>query len=197
MDWYMALYALCSVAGLLMVLGSLFLLWKGRIYLDNEGQSVTTFEVPMGIKFSTQFPVLIMFLFGAVLLVYPVYYAKNVCPDPSLHARRFPVMVTMTGKVISSKPIDVYAVVDESDKVQNDLTLSVPFKEDARYRVMYSNDKGEIIPSDPFRLPKDSLVFALRDIKVESSMTAGAGTDKAAAAPLIIEPDKNKETDFK
>jgi hypothetical protein len=137
-----------------------------------------------------------MFLFGVVLLMYPIYYAKNICPDLSLHTRKFPLMVTMTGKVISSKPIDVYAVVDESDKVQNDLTLSVPFKEDARYRVMYSNDKGEIISTDPFRLPNAS-PFALRDIKVESAMTAGAGADKAAAAPPRIEPDKNKEADFK
>jgi hypothetical protein len=165
MDWAMALFVLCSLAGLLMVVGSLALLWKGRIYLDTEGKSVSQVELPLGIKFGTQFPVLIMFLFGAFLLIFPVYYDKNICPDLALHSKTFPQMVKVIGKVNSPTKLDVYAIVDEQPNAQNDVVLWVPFKRDARYRVVFSSNDTELV-SQPFTL-EGLEPYVLREVKLE------------------------------
>jgi hypothetical protein len=191
------LFLLCSVAGLILVVGSLFLLWKGRIYLDHEGKSVSSIDLPGGIKFTTQFPVLVMFLFGLVLLVYPVhykskyYYDANLCPDKSLHSKQFPEMVRVSSNVISSKPIDVYAVVGWQDKVQNTVVFEVPFRKDGLYRLLYSDGRGGMIPSDPFML-ENLKPYVLRDIKVEGEIP-----DPANQQVKAIIPDKSKEANFK
>ncbi len=134
----LAPYFVSSAAGLILVLGCLFLLWKGRIILDTKGENVSSLDLPGGIKFSTQFPVLIMFAFGVILLGYPIYQARNICEDLSLHKKAFPEMVQVTGKIVSDEPVDVFAVVDEQSNTRNALLLNVPFKKGTRYRVLYS-----------------------------------------------------------
>ena len=89
MDWIIILFVLCSAAGLVLVVGSLLLLWKGRIFLDAKGTDISHVELPMGIKLDTHAPVLVIFLFGVFMLVFPVYYNKYLCPDPKLHTRIF------------------------------------------------------------------------------------------------------------
>jgi hypothetical protein len=78
MDWAMALFVLSSVAGFVLVTGSLILLWKGRIILDTEGKSVSQVELPLGFKFSTQFPVLVMFFFGVSRLLRQERLSRSV-----------------------------------------------------------------------------------------------------------------------
>lgn len=192
-----SLFLLCSVAGLIMVIGSLFLLWKGRIYLDDKGNP-TQIELPMGIKFSTQVPVLVMFFFGVVLLIYPPYYFgktyhdANLCPDKAFHNRQFPEMVAVTGNVFSPTPIDVYAVVGWQDKVRNTVLMELPFKKGGLYRLIYSDGRGGYIPSDPFTLDDVKPPLKLRDIRIE-----GLGPAAPAEEITAITPDKTKESDFK
>jgi len=189
-----SLFLLCSVSGLIMVVGSLFLLWRGRIYLDHKGEQVTQIELPMGIKFSTQFPVLVMFFLGVVLLVYPPYYFgktyhdANLCPDRPLHSRVFPEMVQVTSTFKSATPRDVYACVGWEPQVRKTAILELPFKQDGTYLLLYSDGHGGMIPSDPFKLPSEKTPYNLQ----EMTFPGTSGEDIAR-----IESDKNKEADFK
>ncbi|HEV7684258.1 MAG TPA: hypothetical protein VGO68_19235 [Pyrinomonadaceae bacterium] len=191
------LFLLCSVAGLIMVVGSLFLLWKGRIVLDHGGQQVSTIELPGGIRLSTQFPVLIMFFLGVVLLIYPPYYFgksyhdANLCPNHALHTMQFPEMVSVTSNVRSPTPIDVYAVVGWQDKARNSVTFQLPFKKGGLYRLLYSDGHGGVIPSDPFMLD-DLKPQTLRDIEIGTMAPATESGDIASVAR-----DKMKEANFK
>ncbi|HEX9629822.1 MAG TPA: hypothetical protein VF961_07375 [Pyrinomonadaceae bacterium] len=192
-----SLFLLCSVAGLIMVVGSLFLLWKGRIVLDHAGQQVSQIDLPGGIKISTQFPVLIMFFLGVVLLVYPPYYFgktyhdANLCPNPALHSMQFPEMVEVTSNVHSPTPIDVYAVVGWQDRARNSVTFQLPYKKGGLYRLLYSDGRGGVIPSDPFTL-EDLKPRTLRDIQIESIAPETQTADIAGVAS-----DKTKEANFK
>lgn len=181
MDWSMVLFILCSVAGLVMVMGSIFLLWKGRIYLDTQGKSVSRVELPLGIKFGTQFPVLVMFLFGVFLLIFPVYYAKNICPNLPLHSKRFPEMVKVTGKVKTPIPINVYAVIAEQPMTSDDVIFNVPFVKDAPYRIMYSGKDGVIGPIAIFSLDDPSKPYQFRETQVQSTSNLSLEIPKQAA----------------
>ncbi len=153
MDWIG--YILSSMAGLVMVIGSLLLLWKGRIILDAHGKSMSRLELPGGIKFGTQFPVLVMFFLGVVLLIYPVYQAKNVCPDPALHTQKIPEIVTITGQVKSDKPIHVYACVAEQEMAKDNIFLPVPYVSDRSYTLFREAADGHFYPMDTIIFPSD------------------------------------------
>jgi len=192
MDWAMALFVLSSVAGFVLVTGSLILLWKGRIILDTEGKSVSQVELPLGFKFSTQFPVLIMFFFGVFLLIFPVYYDKNVCPDLLLHKKTFPEMVAVTGKVSAPTGVDVYAVVDVQNNAQNEVALRVPFRQDARYRVVFSAN-NLVLDSDSFILEKLGPV-TLRDRILQSP---GPSTPAIDTSRTVQKVTAQEESNFK
>ena len=184
MDWSMVLFILCSLAGLVMVMGSIFLLWKGRIYLDTEGKSVSKVELPLGIKFGTQFPVLIMFLFGVFLLIFPVYYAKNICPNLALHTKTFPEMVKVTGRVKTQTPINVYAVIAEQPMTNDDVIFNVPFIKNVPYRIMYSGKDGVIGPIAIFSLDDPSKPYEFRETQVSSTSNQNIEIPKQQADPI-------------
>jgi hypothetical protein len=172
-----------------MVTGSLILLWKGRIYLDAKGQKLSRVQLPIGITLSTHAPVLVLFLFGVFLLVFPVYYDKNICPDLLLHTKTFPEMVDVTAPVKSPKPIDIYAIVAERDKIQNEVTFSVPYGKNIQYRVMYADSNGNISLSDPFSLGDRPTAKQLRAIEVQPLTTTLADLAQGENAS----PDKVAE----
>jgi hypothetical protein len=182
-----------------MVTGSLFLLWRGRIYLDPAGEKVSEVVLPMGIRISTQFPVLIMFFLGVVLLIYPPYHRgksyhdANLCQDLLLHRKQFPEMVAITSKVSTPKPIDVYAVVGWQDKVQNNIVLELPFKKDGLYRLIYSysDGTGPLTFSDVFQL-RESKPINLQDI-----VLVGTAPEPATDDIVRVQPNKDKELKFK
>jgi hypothetical protein len=149
MNWTMSLFALCSLAGLLMVAGSLLLLWKGRIYLDKEGQSVSKVELPLGIKFESQFPVLVMFLFGVFMLFIPIHYCPQLCGNPAAHLKQPLEMVELRGKVNSGKPVQVNVIAAErmTDTKQG-VDVSVPYFQNGHYVVKYYNARGEYAYSE-------------------------------------------------
>ena len=51
------LYYLCSVAGLVMVVGGIWLIYKEKIFIDRETKQITEIEIPGGWKFRTNIPV--------------------------------------------------------------------------------------------------------------------------------------------
>lgn len=167
----MALFVLCSAAGMIMVIGSLFLLWTRRIGLDSRGRpvSATKVKLPWQIELNTQAPVLVMFLFGGFLLAFPVYYAKNICPDLSLHTKTCPVMVPVTGKIKTSVPVDVYAVIGQQPMTSESVIFNVPFVKNTPYRIMYFNpSSGAFGPiTDPFNLDDPTKPYQFPEHEVQ------------------------------
>jgi hypothetical protein len=189
MEWILVLSVVCSIAGLILVIGSLLLLWRGRIFLDAKGKDVSHVELPMGIKLDTHAPVLIMFLFGVFMLVFPVYYNRNSCPNPALHNKAFPEMVKVTAPIKSPRPVDVYAIVAEQDKIRNQATFNIPFGKDIQYRLIYGDGGGNFSFSDPFSLGDTPQPLELRSMEVQTNNPPLA----SPAAPATVDPSKIAE----
>ena len=104
MDWkILVLYWLCSITGLIMMAGGVWLIYKEKIYIDRETNQVTEVELPWFGKFRTNAPALVLFLFGLVALIYPIYESKVVTEPTKL--------VAIKGSVRSGTfPVYVYAV---------------------------------------------------------------------------------------
>jgi hypothetical protein len=90
------LYYLSSLAGLIMVAGGIWLLYKQKIYIDKESNQVTEIETPLG-KFKTNVPALVLFALGFVPLIYPIVqssgFAEEVRIMGNVKAGTFPVQV--------------------------------------------------------------------------------------------------------
>lgn len=142
MDFSLSLFLLCSFAGLVMVAGSLFLLWNGRIYLDNKGESVSEVELPMGIKLKTQFPVLVMFLLGAFMLSYPIFTHPRLCPSMSFHSKTPLEMVELKGRVDSDVQVFAIAATQRANTSQG-VELLVPYVQNRAYVIRYADASGK------------------------------------------------------
>lgn len=123
------LYA-CSFAGLVMVIGGIWLIAKEKIYIDRETRQVTAIELPFGVKFQTNLPALALFVLGFVPLIYPLPYASQLVDE-----------VLLKGEVAGDDfPVEVLAVVDsELLWTPRDFSISVP-RIDSRqgnYKVLY------------------------------------------------------------
>lgn len=156
---------LCSIAGFVMVAGGVFLIYKEKIYIDKETNSVTSVETPMG-TFKTNVPALALFILGFIPLVFPIYIVKS-------HSEKIGISGEITSNVF---PVTVYAVY-ESETLQNDgsYTLKVPSQTDSgKYKlIFYSNnifieDKADFndmndgviaIPKKIISNPKRQVVF--------------------------------------
>jgi hypothetical protein len=122
------LYYLSSFAGLVMVVGGIWLIYKEKIYIDRESKQVTEIETPVG-KFKTNAPALALFLLGFVPLIYPILGTERFAEEVSIH-----------GNIRSTThPVVVYAVGDiDSLSRDGEFRLQVPFvKNGEEYRVLY------------------------------------------------------------
>lgn len=168
MDWNMLLLLFCSLAGLIMVIGSLYLLWKGRIGLNKETQSPTKIKLPGGFSVETPVAGLVMFVMGVIMLFIPIHYSPKLCQDPAFHQKKPLEMVDLRGKVSTDTNVEVYAIIDEqkanADQV---IELSVPYLADRRYVVRYFDKDGEMVEEETFRLGKDDKVHELRGVKLK------------------------------
>jgi len=103
----LVLYYFCSVAGLIMVGGGIWLIYKEKIYIDRESKQITEIETPIG-KFKTNIPALALFILGFVPLIYPLIatsrlmHVKTVSIEGSVRANVYPVLVHA---VIKSDPV--------------------------------------------------------------------------------------------
>ncbi|MDQ3252330.1 MAG: hypothetical protein M3R15_00235, partial [Acidobacteriota bacterium] len=153
-----------AAAGFIIVLGSIILIWKGRILIDTEEQTVTEVELPLGFRVKTQMPFVIMFLFGAFLLALPLFMIRNQIDV-------IPTLV-VTGKISSKeKPagstIKVYATVDVCD-ASNEIMLKIPFLKDSKYNIVaYANEtfaysqfiKWDKVVNKTYELPEVEINF--------------------------------------
>lgn len=123
------LYYLSSFAGLVMVVGGIWLLYKQKIYIDRESKQITEIETPIG-KFKTNIPALILFALGFVPLIYPIVKSAENTQQ-----------INIRGKVKANEyPVQIYAVIKSDSILENrDFSLQVPvFKDIAgEYKVLY------------------------------------------------------------
>jgi hypothetical protein len=123
------LYYPCSLAGLIMVAGGIWLLYKQKIYIDRETKEVTEIDTPVG-KFKTNVPALVLFALGFVPLIYPIVQSAKVAKE-----------IEFRGNVRGNAfPVQVYAVI-RSDSLlgPRDFILRVPIvKQDGDdYKIVY------------------------------------------------------------
>lgn len=122
------LYYLCSLAGLVMVVGGIWLLYRQKIYIDTQSKEVTEIETPVG-KFRTNVPALVLFALGFIPLIYPMVQLAGLTQQ-----------VIIRGNVkANAHPVLIYAVTD-SDSLLQDGEFSIPvpvLKKTADYKVVY------------------------------------------------------------
>jgi hypothetical protein len=183
---------ICAFAGLVIVLGSLLLLWKGRILVDSSKGEISEVELPFGFKMKTQQPILVMFLFGAFLLATPIYVVKD-------QLSAIPKVV-VSGQVQSASVdgLKAYAIIADSD-VTNEVKFSLPLIENTFYRVKYYDRKNFVfdqvidlskVVDGTYQLPSFKLTNAAARTEVVAAAQSVSPSD-------IVKEEKSVVEDFK
>lgn len=170
MSFNSPLFLLCSLAGFLLIMGSLYLVWKGVINLRPD-EGVSEMEVSGVGKIKTPVPALIMFILGVILVVFPVYKYPDVCDDPARHKHPSLEIVELRGKVTEAANVEVNAVVDVQEaKASDSFTLSVPYVENRRYVVRYMDTGGTELRKESFILKPGEKLHSLNGMEFQGSM---------------------------
>ena len=167
MNWNSPLFLLCSVAGLLLLSGSLYLLLKGIIDLKG-GQGVSEMELPGGTKIKTPVPALIMFVLGVFMVVFPVQKSPELCPDRRVHINGPLELVKLRGKVTTSARVEVNAVVDSQEaSASKDFVLTVPYVANRRYIVRYlAPGGGHVLDNETLMLGPGEQLHELNGMRL-------------------------------
>lgn len=131
MDARIALYYLCSIAGFLMIVGGIWLIYKEKIYIDRESQQPVEIKTPLG-GFKSNYPALALFVVGFVPLIYPIYALRDLVGYVKVDN------VQIKGPVeATAYPVLVYAARAGDQLTKNgDFKLRVPFVGEDDYRVL-------------------------------------------------------------
>lgn len=99
---------ICQVAGIVIVVGAMVLIFYKKINLDAQANYTTTVEMIVG-RLRTNSPALVLFFFGSILLILPVVHPA---PVPPLQTHYF----TVEQEVDTDSPftIDAYAVATQT-----------------------------------------------------------------------------------
>jgi hypothetical protein len=73
MDSRMVLFFLSTIAGFVMIVGGMWLVYKQKIYIDRESQQPIKVELPGNFSFSSNYPALTLFVLGFFPLAYPFH----------------------------------------------------------------------------------------------------------------------------
>jgi hypothetical protein len=128
----LVLYLLCSIAGLIMMVGGVWLIYREKIYFDRQTKEVTTeVKLPWNVTVKTNAPALVLFFIGLAALIIPILKPPPPQPTP-------PKPVTITGPVETTFPVVVYAVkVGHIDIVRSSrsfqLEVPSPLGDDGRH----------------------------------------------------------------
>lgn len=178
-----------AAAGFIIVLGSILLIWKGRILIDAEGQTVTEVELPFNFRVKTQMPFVIMFLFGAFLLALPLFMIRNKIDE-------IPTLL-VTGKLpakekLAGRGVKVYATVDDCDAT-NEVRLNVPFgEENPKYRIVVYDNKGFVFDEYIDWKKVVDNTYTLQDF-IETNFDNSNGAS-ASSTPLTPPAEVTKES---
>ena len=163
-----------ALAGSLIALASLALLWQQKIYIDTQTKQITKIDLPFGIKLQTNVPVIVVIFLGFALIVIPVLKQK----DQSI--------VPLKGHVSAHQRLKVYAVAAQQE-TNGDVLLEVPGN--AYYTVMYlPGDGAPAIDSQSVDLVKSHQEpFVLRELQV-AEVVAG-NTAAVPTTPIHTEAE--------
>jgi len=129
-----------QIAGIVLLIGTMILLFFRRIYLDAETKQSIKVTLPIFGEISTQAPVIILVLIGALMVVYPAIQKRQD-------------MVSVEGEINTggkSVTVLVVAVPDYvfSQDASGKFNMRIPLlATNANYRVKYIVDK-RIIADD-------------------------------------------------
>jgi hypothetical protein len=168
----MILPVISALAGLLIALASLALLWQQKIYIDTKPRQITRIDLPWGIKLQTNAPVIAIIFMGVALIMVPVvkHTEQNV--------------VALKGHVSATEPLKVYAIAAQLE-TNGDVLLEVPGN--AYYTVMYlPKDGAAAFDSQTVALVKrHQEPFPLRELQVPQVIAEHAAS--APAGPIHTE----------
>jgi hypothetical protein len=159
----MVLSIISALAGSLIALASVALLWKQKIYINSETKEITKIELPFGIKLQTNAPVLGFVFMGFALILIPVLVQKN------------PNLVALKGHIAAHDPLKVYAIAAQQE-TNGDVLLQVPGN--ALYTVMYLPTEGAAaIDSQSVDLEHShNNPFVLPELEVPAVLAGNTGT---------------------
>jgi hypothetical protein len=134
------LYYLSSFAGLVMVVGGIWLIYKEKIYIDHETKQVIKIKTPVG-EFQTNIPALALFVLGFIPLIYPIIKSSTV-----MEVKKVKLLGSVRATV---HPVLVYAaLVSESLQQDREFHLYLPVVENSNteYKIIYI--AGNVISED-------------------------------------------------
>lgn len=150
-----ALLVITQVAGILLLAGIIVLLYFRRIYLDSQTKKPIKFSLPLFGEISTQAPVLVLVLIGALMVVYPL--SKMLADTTALEGE-----IDTGGRPVS---VLIVAVPDYqyNQDASGHFRLAIPLlATDATYRVKFIVDK-QVIDDQELKLEQGRFKFnALR-----------------------------------
>src|SRR5262245_28074335 len=122
MDPRLALYYMVSTAGVVMIVGGIWLIYKEKIFIDRESKKPIQITSPLG-SFKSNYPALTLFALGFVPLIYPIYSINNL--------RDFVRVTTVRIKgpvQASAYPVLVYAArAQDAVSSQGEFQVPVPY----------------------------------------------------------------------
>jgi hypothetical protein len=131
----MLLFLMTELAGFVMVVGGMWLIYKQKIYIDKESNQPIEIKLPGDFTFKSNYPALALFALGFFPLIYPFQQLSKLEAYPHV------VRVNLTGTPnTNAYPALVYASMAPSAVTQqgDTFTVTVPFigKEDDEYKVL-------------------------------------------------------------
>jgi hypothetical protein len=138
-----------QIAGIILLIATMVLLFFRRIYLDAETKQPIKFSLPVIGEVSTQAPVLVLVLVAAFMVVYPL-------------SRMGPEKAVVEGEIdTGGKSVTVLIVADpdyvHSQDASGKFSVRIPLlATDATYRIKYVVDK--LIIADQFATLKNGRI---------------------------------------
>ena len=113
---YLFLYYICEAAGVLMVAGGIWLIYKQKIYMDPAKRKVLGVHLPFFGKLYTNVPALALFVIGFIPLIYPIQKltTRYLRVEQELRSDDYPVTVYIgigtelsyrNGKIVLTVPL--------------------------------------------------------------------------------------------
>lgn len=176
MDSRMVLFFLSTIAGFVMVVGGMWLIYKEKIYIDRESKQPIKVELPGNLSFSSNYPALTLFVLGFFPLAYPIYelpmltqyklvkdvHIKGLIHSDGVHTTIQPDVAT----VVYAAELPAYPLV----KPDEEFTLGVP--------VISGSEEYQVM-----------LVVNGHVLDYQKASAKGSGDEiKVEFKPLVVEP---------
>jgi len=174
MDARIVLLFMTEFAGLAMVVGGIWLIYKQKIYVDKESNQPLEVGLPGGFTFKSNYPALALFALGFFPLIYPLSELSKLVEYPHV------VTVKLTGVPNTNVyPALVYASVAPYPVTRDgdSFTVPVPFigKGDEEYKVL--------------------LIANEHVMDTQTAKKTGNGNIEIKFRSTILEPSEYKTTD--